>query len=340
MSSASDTNGPDLSTALLALREGDLDGAEAIARRLFADGPEEPAVYQLAAVIALQRGESLQALRLAAASLARRSDHVPTLIIAGRAARASNDLAAALAFFRRAMMLAPHRADAAFLTCVTLLERGDPEAQALLPWLLDQFANDPEGWGLLGAALQRAGQLEAALIVFTRAAHAEPSVALHLQRGALLESLGRLAEAVDAHRTAAALAPDSGVAMLKLGLCERRTGNAERAATAVSRAVALAPSNSDAWFALGLVEQDRHDFRAAADAYRRALEIRADFVEAAVNLGTSLQEIGDIAAAKAAYRLALRLRPDTFGRIAQALAAAPKGEIWLDIAALRNSLAR
>ncbi|MGA8653070.1 MAG: tetratricopeptide repeat protein, partial [Xanthobacteraceae bacterium] len=125
-----------------------------------------------------------------------------------------------------------------------------------------------------------------------------------------------------------------------LGLCERRTGNAERAATAVSRAVALAPSNSDAWFALGLVEQDRHDFRAAADAYRRALEIRADFVEAAVNLGTSLQEIGDIAAAKAAYRLALRLRPDTFGRIAQALAAAPKGEIWLDIAALRNSLAR
>lgn len=57
MSSASDTNGPDLSTALLALREGDLDGAEAIARRLFADGPEEPAVYQLAAVIALQRGE-------------------------------------------------------------------------------------------------------------------------------------------------------------------------------------------------------------------------------------------------------------------------------------------
>lgn len=187
MSSASDTNGPDLSTALLALREGDLDGAEAIARRLFADGPEEPAVYQLAAVIALQRGESLQALRLAAASLARRSDHVPTLIIAGRAARASNDLAAALAFFRRAMMLAPHRADAAFLTCVTLLERGDPEAQALLPWLLDQFANDPEGWGLLGAALQRAGQLEAALIAFTRAAHAEPSVALHLQRGALLE---------------------------------------------------------------------------------------------------------------------------------------------------------
>ena len=46
-----------------------------------------------------------------------------------------------------------------------------------------------------------------------------------------------------------------------------------------------------------------------------------------------------MAAAKTAYRLALRLQPDTFGRIAQALAAAPIGEVWLDIAALRGSLA-
>ena len=37
--------------------------------------------------------------------------------------------------------------------------------------------------------------------------------------------------------------------------------------------------------------------------------------------------------------LALRLRPDTFGRVAQALAAAPTGEAWLDLAALRHSLA-
>ena len=72
---------------------------------------------------------------------------------------------------------------------------------------------------------------------------------------------------------------------------------------------------------------------------RRALELRPDFAEAAVNLGTCHQESGDMAAAKMAYRLALRLRPDTFGRVAQALAAAPMGEVWLDLAALRHSLA-
>jgi predicted TPR repeat methyltransferase len=90
---------------------------------------------------------------------------------------------------------------------------------------------------------------------------------------------------------------------------------------------------------VGLVRQDKREFGAAADAYGRALELRPDLAEAAVNLGICHQENGDMAAAKTAYRLALRLRPDTFGRIAQALAVAPMGEVWLDLAALRHSLA-
>jgi tetratricopeptide (TPR) repeat protein len=332
-------NGSELSRALVALREGDVDSADAIARHLVAEAPDDPAVHQLAAVIALQRGEPGQAARSAAASLARRPDHVPTLVIAGRAAHVSDDLAAALAFFRRAMALAPGRGDAAFFACATLLELADPEAQVLLPRLLKQFPDDADGWRYLGGALQRAGQLEAALVAVTRAAQAAPSAAVHIQRGALLESLARPVEAVEAYRAAAALAPESAEAMLRLGLCERRGGNVERATTAIGRAVVLDPNNSNAWFALGLVEQDRHRFIAAGGAYRRALDIRPDFAEAAVNLGTCHQEIGDVAAAKAAYRLALQLRPDTFGRIAQALAAAPTGEIWLDAAALRGSFA-
>lgn len=275
----------------------------------------------------------------AAASLARHPDHVPTLVIAGRAARASDDVAGAAAFFRRAAALAPDRADAAFLTCVTLLELGDPEAGTLLPLLLDRFPDDGEGWRLLGAALQRADQPAAALVAFTRATYTMPSLALHLRRGMLLESLGRLAEAADAYRAAADHASDSGEAMLKLGMCLRRMSDTERAAVALERAVALAPDNNDAWFAAGLVRQDQREFGSAADAYRHALELQPDLAEAAVNLGICHQENGDMAAAKTAYRLALKLRPGTFGRVAQALAAAPMGEVWLDLAALRHSLA-
>jgi tetratricopeptide (TPR) repeat protein len=332
------TDEPDLSKALSALRDGDLNAADAIARRLLADTPNDPAVHQLVAVIALQRGEIEQAARAASASLARRPDHVPTLVIAGRAARASADLDAATAFFRRAMALAPERADAAFCACVTLLERGDPEAQSLLPRLLAQFPDDAEGWRNLAAALQKAGQPEAALVALTRAAHAAPSVALHLQRGMLLESLDRRDDAIAAYRAATAMAPDNADALLKLGLCLRRCGDRDAAAP-LEHAVECDQRNSDAWFALALVRQDHRDVVAAAEAYRRALELRPDFAEAAVNLGTCYQEIGDVGMAKASYRLALQLKPETFGRIAQALATAPVGEVWLDVAALRKSLA-
>ncbi len=245
-----DRDEPPLRKALSALREGDLGAAEAIVRLLLQNTPDDPAIHQLAAVIALQRGETAQATRWAIASLARRPDHVPTLIIAGRAARASKDFAGALAFFRRAAALAPDRADAAFLTCVTLFELGDAEAGTLLPRLLERFADDAEGWHLLGGALQRAGQPEAALVAFTRATQVMPSAALHLRRGVLLESLGRIAEAVEAYRAAADQAPESGDTALKLALCLRRMGDAESAAAALERAVAVArkgcpPTNSN-----------------------------------------------------------------------------------------------
>jgi hypothetical protein len=52
--------------ALSALREGDLVAAEAIVQRLLHSMPDDPAVHQLAAVVALQRGETEQAERSAA----------------------------------------------------------------------------------------------------------------------------------------------------------------------------------------------------------------------------------------------------------------------------------
>lgn len=305
-----DTVASELSIALAAMRGGDLDAAGAIAERLLQNHPNDPAVHQLLAEVALRRGEMAHAIRSAAASLARRPDHVPTLLLAGRAARAAENLAEAIGFLRRASMLAPDRADAAFLTCATLLELGDPEAGTLLTRLLASFPDKSDGWSLLGDALQRAGKMEAALAAFTRAARAHPSVAVNLRCGAVLELLGRFGEALDAYRRAMQMAPESGEAWLKLGLCLQRLKEVESARTALEHAVTLSPASSEAWFALGLIRQDQRDPTAAADAYRRALDIRPELVEAIVNLGICYQEIGNLPEAKAFYRRALEIRPD------------------------------
>ncbi len=60
--------------------------------------------------------------------------------------------------------------------------------------------------------------------------------------------------------------------------------------------------------------------------------------EAALNLGNSLQCAGELEAALDAYALALRLHPAAFGRIAQAVVAAPVGRLWLDVKAFRSML--
>jgi tetratricopeptide (TPR) repeat protein len=329
---------PTLANALALLQSGDIAAAATMCGLLLADTPQDPARLQLAATIALRQGDVAKAADLAQSSLDLRPDHAPTLLIAGHAARAAGDLAQALTLFRHVMNLAPSRPDAAFMTCVTLLECGNADAQDLLDLCLRQFPDDAAGWRAIGLALQKAGQNEAALVALTRAARVAPNCELHLRCGALLQKLSRFPDAVAAFRAAQALEPSNFEAALQLGLSLQRLGDPAGARAALLGATALAPQAGRGWFASGLLAQEGRDWPAAIAAYRKALTAEPGLAEAAVNLGIVLQETGALGEARAAYAHALHLRADTFGRIAQALSAAPSGEVWLDLAALRRSL--
>jgi uncharacterized membrane-anchored protein len=65
-----------------------------------------------------------------------RPDHSPTLVVAARVARAAGDLAQARSWSETAARLAPDRPEAAFLSCVTLIESGDEKARSDLEDLL------------------------------------------------------------------------------------------------------------------------------------------------------------------------------------------------------------
>jgi tetratricopeptide (TPR) repeat protein len=290
-----------IAAALAGLRSGDLRQADKSLRQLLAELPDDPAAHQVAAVVALAKNDHPTARKHTSISLQARPGHVPTLLIAGRAARLAGDLTEADRHFTTALQLEPQRSEAAFLTCVTRLERGDPSARHMLDHLISHFPEDADGWFEIGISLQRAEKLDGALSAFDRAHRRADS---HLRRGLILQQR---------QQTAAAIA-------------------------AYEAAVAIDAKLAEAWFRLGVLYQDTQQSARAITAYRQALAGCPDLAEAEVNLGLLLQEAGDLDEAYASYRRALLQRPESFGRIAQGLSTARHGEMWLDLQKLRQFL--
>ncbi len=294
-------------SALGQVNAGDLRAAAIECAALLLERPQEPALLQLRATIALRANDPEQAHAAAARSLQIRPAHVPTQILAARAAMALGLASEAVGLLQDAVSVSNGgSADAAFLLCHACLACGHAALGAAIAQAAARYPMRAQDWQEIGLALQRAGLPDQALAALDRAAEADPSLAgAQFGRGLLLREAGR---------TAAALA-------------------------ALSEAVRLQPSASSAWFALGLTHQDCGDEAAAAAAYEQALALRPDFAEAAVNLGIARQALGDMTAAMASYRRAYAIRPDALARIAQAVSTARTGTLWLDPDGLRRALA-
>ena len=291
--------------ALAQLNAGDIDGAARACDALRGQRPDDPAVLQLHATVALRTGQPAMALDSIQRSLRARPGHVPSLILAAHAATRLGKPELAVSPLRDAVANAPDLPEPAFLLCRTLLDLQDPSLQAALRQAATRHPGQAAAWQQLGLALQRAQRPAEALASFTRAAKADPTLAAaHFGRGLLLRDAGRMLEAQ----------------------------------AALHRTVTLDPTASPAWFALGLTCQDLDNEAAAATAFQAALRERPSFAEAAVNLGIALQRLGDMPAALDAYRAAIRIRPDTFGRIAQAVTTARTGMLWLNPGEFRRVL--
>jgi tetratricopeptide (TPR) repeat protein len=291
--------------ALAEASAGNLDAAVAACGELRHAEPDDPAVLQLHAMLALRTGHADEALDSIRQSLTARPGHVPSLVLAARAALAAGVPDQAIAPLREAVSRAPDLPEPVFLLCLTLLGLGDKSFDAMLDLAAARFRADATAWQELGLALQRAGRSTAALTAFSRAATADPTLpAAQFGRGQLLRDAGRMSEAL----------------------------------AALQEAVTLDPTASGAWLALGLTSQDLGDEAGAATAYQAALRQRPNLAEAAVNLGIAYQRLGAMEAATDAYRTAILIQPDLFGRIVQAMTASRTGMLWLDIESLRRTL--
>ena len=124
-----------LALAIRHVNAGQRERARLLCDRAMASHPPHPALQQLLAVISLQDGDAAAAVRYAAASLALRPDHAPTVRVAADAwfqlslaRHDQGDLAGEAQALREVLRLAPERVEAEVNLGIALQEGGDVDA--------------------------------------------------------------------------------------------------------------------------------------------------------------------------------------------------------------------
>ncbi len=120
-----------LSLAIQHVNLGQREQARLLCEHALNEFPPHPAVQQLLGVLAMQAGKPAEAARYAAASLALRPDHPPTVQLAGEAwfqvslqRQDAGDLAGAAQALREVVRLMPGRAEAEVNLGIVLQESG------------------------------------------------------------------------------------------------------------------------------------------------------------------------------------------------------------------------
>ncbi len=91
-------------------------------------------------------------------------------------------------------------------------------------------------------------------------------------RGTKFLEAGRLAEAIDSLRRAAALRPDDSHTLNDLGVAWKQAGRSDLAEAAYRAALAAAPRSAAIWFNLGNAHREENRLEEAELCYRHALE--------------------------------------------------------------------
>jgi tetratricopeptide (TPR) repeat protein len=226
----------------------------------------------------------------------------------------------ALAEFERASNIDSGLSGLSYQRAVVLNRLGRPEEAVKVLKELTSTRPDPDSLNLLANLARSTGDLNLAIQSLRQAALLEPksevnyldfstlcmdyenyplaleaadiglahipgSYRLQVQKGAILEKLGRLGEAEKIVQKASGLQADNSVALLSLGIIQAHAGELQDAISTLSSAINKFPSNSQMHYYLGIaLEQTlKHDAKAAA-AFKEAIRLDPSFADSYYHL--------------------------------------------------------
>ena len=189
----------------------------------------------------------------------------------------------------------------------------------------DTLHKNPSAWiahNYLGTIIQSQGKIDEAINHYNQALLLKPDlVEAHNNLGMAAASLGKLDQAVEYLRKALLLNPSYAEAYSNLGNVLFEQGKIDEAVRRYRQALLLQPGYADAHNNLGVALQLQGKLDEAVNHFRQALLLMPRYVDAYINLGLALQSQGNIAEAVSHYRHVLQIDPNNTkaGRALQAL---------------------
>jgi tetratricopeptide (TPR) repeat protein len=231
---------------------------------------------------------------------------------AGLAAHRQGDVARALEAYRAALAVSPGDPDALNLLGTGLLQLGETaDAVTYLEQAARRQRGNPRLLANLAQAYIACQRHAEAADAFRKAARIAPQE-LHFQLGlaVALAMQGKLGEATPLLKRLAARHPDAPAVWFNLGNALRDGAQHAEAIAAYTRAIALDGAYADAINSLGSAYQSTLRFAEAEEQYRKVLAIAPEHLSALYNLGSVVTDLGRFREAEAVCRRLVACAPD------------------------------
>ena len=296
-------------------RQGRLDEAEALYRRILAEAPvhaqEHIGLLHRLGILAHQRGRDAEARDYLAAALTTDPTQAAIRSDLGVVQLALGEPAAALASFEAALAHAPGLVETWRRRADLLSRLGRPdEALASLDILLTLQPAHVAALADRARILHLAGRRAEAVEGYDRLLALQPG---HLDalnnRSAALQDLGRLDEALAGLDRALALKPDHEQALANRGNVLRDLGWPDEALASYDQAIALNPAFALALNNRGGLLCDLGRLDDALASYDQAIAVQPAFAQARLGRARALWLLGEAAAALEACDQGLALDP-------------------------------
>ena len=202
-------------------RQGKLDEAETLYRRVLRERPRHVDALHFLGVLLHSRGQSAEAAGLIRSAVQENPRYVDARINLGNVYKESERYAEAEAQYRMALKLVPENADAWNNLGAVIRAQGKvDEAIDAYQCATELSPNHADAFQNLGNALKAAGRFEEALTAYRQAIEIDPKHCdAHLNLGRALYRFGRLDEAALVYSKWLEIEPENPVAQHMLAAC-------------------------------------------------------------------------------------------------------------------------